>query len=82
MQHHEHRMSVFFFFEFFILSDILINKQLVLGQIVYYLKLDSGTGYRTTAKPERWSRKPALWKNAEVVYLNPSAETQELLAAS
>ena len=35
-----------------------------------------------TAKPERWSRKPALWENAEVVYLNPSAETRELLSAS
>jgi len=45
MQHHEHRMSVFFFFEFFILSDILKKEQLGFGQIVYYLKLDSGTGY-------------------------------------
>ena len=33
-------------------------------------------------KPERWSSKPAVWKNAEEVYLNPSAETRERLLAS
>jgi len=27
-------------------------------------------------KSERWSSKPAVWENAEVVYLNPSAETR------
>lgn len=26
--------------------------------------------------PERWSSKPAMWDNAETVYLNPSAETK------
>ena len=30
-------------------------------------------------KPERWSRKPAIWENAEEVYLNPSSETRERL---
>ena len=31
--------------------------------------------------PQRWSHKPALWKNLETVYLNPSAETKNNNAA-
>ena len=30
-----------------------------------------------SSKPERWSRKPALWNETETVYLNPSKVTRE-----
>jgi len=37
-------MRVCFFFEFFILSDILKKEQLGFGQIADYLKLDYASG--------------------------------------